>query len=226
MSKSGPSHNGGSGPNGSSPNGNLSPRAQGTWPQQRSSQAQRAAKAARVHTLTDPLGARGFRATGTRIRSETSARRKVLLASVATFAASFGVIVATNHLPTASETVAATEPAAATTGATTAASSSQALSNDAVATNQALVDLFTGRTTNGLTSSTSTTSSTTTTTKTHHDDEEGDDHGSESSSSLSSSGSTTSSSGQSTTNNQVNQSSLFVQQPVVQQPSHTRSGGS
>lgn len=64
---------------------------------------ERGAKAARVRTLTDPLGARGFRATGKRIRTETSARRKVFLASVATFATSFGVVVATNHLPTTAE---------------------------------------------------------------------------------------------------------------------------
>lgn len=223
MSKSRQTDHGGNGSKDHAANDQLSARAHGTWPQPRSSKAQRAAKAARVHTLTDPLGAKGFRATGQRVRSETSARRKVLLASVATFAASFGVIVATNHLPTAADTAAATAPTAAATGTTAATSSGQAFSNDAVATNQALVDLFTGRTTNGLTSSASTTSSTTTTsTKKHNDDGEDDDHKSEDSSYLSS-GSNDSSSSQSTTNNQ---SSLFVQQPVSQQSSHTRSGGS
>lgn len=224
MSKSRQSHKGANGPTSRS-NDNLSAHAQGTWPQQRSSKSQRAAKAARVHTLTDPLGARGFRATGQRVRSETSARRKVLLASVATFAASFGIVVATNHTPANADPAATTNQPAATT------SNSQASSNGSSV--GSAIDLFSGQTTNGLTSTTSTSSSTTTTNKKHHDDGEGDDHENEDNSFLTtqpngsnSSSQTVNSNNSQATSNQNGQSSFFVQQPVNQQPSHTRSGGS
>lgn len=201
-----------------SPDDNLSARAHHTWPQPRpSTTMERATKAARVRTLTDPLGAKGFRATGKRVRTETVARRKVLLASVATFAASFGIIVGTNHLPANADSSAATNQPAATT-----ASNGQAVTNNASSVGAA-ADLFSGQTANGLTDI-PTPTPTAAATKRQHDDGETDD---ENSSSLTTqSNSNSSSSGQVGTSNQTGQSSLFQQSSVQQQPSHTRSGGS
>lgn len=202
-------------------NDGLSSRAQHTWPQHRSSTAQRAAKAARVHTLTDPLGAKGFRATGQRIRSETSARRKVLLGSVATFAASFGVIVATNHTPANADPAATTnQPAATTNQPAATTSNSQATSSNGSSVGSAL-ELFSGQTANGLTSSASSVKTT---------QESAASEGSASSQTTqpnsNSSSRAISSTANQTTSNQTDQSSVFLQQPSYQQPSHTRSGGS
>lgn len=203
-------------------NDDPSARAQRTWPQTRTStNMQRAAKAARVHTLTDPLGAQGFRATGKRVRAETGARRKVLLASVATFAASFGLVVATNHLP-ANADIVATQSTATASNARAATSGGSSVG--------AAVDLFTGQTANALTGTatlqpTATAVATATTTPNSGVDEgnQGDaTSGNASSASLTpqSSGNSSDSS-QNVTSNQTNQLPVFQQQP-----SHTRSGGS
>lgn len=193
-------------------NDDLPAHAQRTWPVTRTSnKKERAAKAARVHTLTDPLGAKGFRATGQRVRAETGARRKVLLASVATFAASFGIIVGTNHLPANADSAAAANQPAATT-----ASNGQAVTTSGSSVGAA-ADLFTGQTANGLADIPTPTA---TATQHHHDDEDN------SSLLTTQSNSDSSASNQVGTSNQTDQSSLFQQPSVQQQPSHTRSGGS
>jgi hypothetical protein len=194
-----------------------SPLSQHTWPQQRASTNRgRAEKAARVHTLTDPLGAKGFRATGGRVRSETGARRKVLLASVATFAASFGLIVATNHSPTDANQSVATQPAATV-------SSGQQTDTGNVSSVGAAVDLFTNQTTIGLTGLATVAPSATSAAK-QRDDEEGDEHDDHEGESDVNASLTT----QSTVaaSNQVVTSGQSSQSSVSQQPSHTRSGGS
>lgn len=190
-----------------------SPLSQHTWPQRRASTTmQRAAKAARVHTLTDPLGAKGFRATGMRVRTETSARRKVLLASVATFAASFGVIVATNQTPTDANSSAST-PAAASGEHQTDASSASSVGT--------AVDLFTNQTTSGLAGATSLVPTATSAAKQQDHEEDDDDHvatGGETS--LLPTQASDDSSSQIVTNSQPTEA------PIYQEPSHTRSGGS
>lgn len=197
-----------------------SPLSQRTWPQPRAStNAQRAAKAVRVHTLTDPLGAKGFRATGKRVRDEASARRKVLLASVATFAASLGVIVATNHATTTASSDAATQAA-------TAPSSSEQTYSSSASSVGAAVDLFTNQTTSGLTG-VATLAPTATSAPTQHDDT--DDNDESDAPALLSTQASDSSSSQVETSDQSTQAPVFqepTQALVVQQPSHTRSGGS
>lgn len=55
-----------------------------------------AIRAARARSLTDPLGASGFRQTRQRVRRETSARRRIFAGSVAIFATCFGLILHSN----------------------------------------------------------------------------------------------------------------------------------
>lgn len=50
-------------------------------------------KAVRVHALSDPLGAAGFRQSRTRIQREGRARRLAAVAALASFVASLGLIV-------------------------------------------------------------------------------------------------------------------------------------
>lgn len=219
-----------------SPGEDPSPLSQHTWPHERaSSDRERGAKAARVRTLTDPLGARGFRATGARIRAETSARRKVLLASVAAFAASFGVIVATNQVSTTTDAdPATTQPAAVAGGDGALAAGVASGDGPALDTFGLPVTLPTSET-RLLPTATATATMTPTTTSNaavaaddheHDDDEEDDgDHHEDDDHEDDESGWLTSAAGD-TGASQVTTSGQSSQPSTSQQPSHTRSGGS
>ena len=58
-------------------------------------------KAVRARSLIDPLGAKGFRKPSDRIRREANARRLAFVMAMATFAGTFGAIVATAPEPAA-----------------------------------------------------------------------------------------------------------------------------
>ena len=64
------------------------PAAQNTRAQQTLQQ-----KAVRVHALSDPLGAAGFRQSRARIQREGRARRLAAVGAIASFVASLGLIV-------------------------------------------------------------------------------------------------------------------------------------
>lgn len=71
-----------------------------------------AMKAARARSLTDPLGAKGQRTmVRSRLRGQLRARRAIFLASLATFAACFGLILKTDPAHTAAQA----DPAATAT---------------------------------------------------------------------------------------------------------------
>lgn len=70
-----------------------------------------AIKAARARGLTDPLGAKGFRQTRQRIERETSIRRRVFAASLAIFAACFGLILHSSQNGSTTGTAAASAAA-------------------------------------------------------------------------------------------------------------------
>jgi hypothetical protein len=71
--------------------------------------ARLARKAVKARSLTDPLGAKGFRRTSERIDRESRARRLTFVAALASFAGLFGIIVVTAPEPAASPPAAITQ---------------------------------------------------------------------------------------------------------------------